>query len=274
MIEQVHSGFLALNGGSLYYEVTGQGVPLVLVHSSWMHSGLWDEQVKAFSAQYRLIRYDVRGFGESRMDRVPYSDVDDLLKLFDHLDVDQAYVVGLSMGAEIAAGFALAHPERVKALVLCGMRLDDYQWSDAFEEEWARFTEAIQMEDYPGAVNQVVKMWVDGPIRPTSDAVRARTREMMRDHTFEHHKPFPSPDTETQADSVPVSEREKYARLNAPTLVMVGDKDWPEHVAMAQILAGYLPNAEHKVIPDAAHIVNLEQPDLFNKAVLDFLKRH
>jgi 3-oxoadipate enol-lactonase len=279
MIEAVDSGFLAVNGGSLYYEVTGQGFPLVLVHSRWMHSGLWDEQAKVFSTHYRVVRYDVRGFGESRMDRVPYSDADDLLKLFDHLDVDQAYLVGLSMGAEIAVSFALAHPERVKALVLSGAGLEDYNWGDAFGEEWGRFSEAIQTEDYPGAINQVVKMWVDGPIRPASDAVRARTREMMRGHTFEHHKPLPlsdeaTPATEAQTEHVPTSEREKYAALMIPALVMVGDKDWPEQVAMAEILASYLPDAEHKIIPDAAHIVNLEQPELFNKTMLEFLKRH
>jgi pimeloyl-ACP methyl ester carboxylesterase len=273
----VENGFLSLKGGTLYYEAIGSGFPLVLIHSRWMHSGLWDEQVKAFASHYRVIRYDVRGFGKSEMERVPYSDIEDLKLLFDHLNINQAHVLGLSMGAEIAIGYALRYPERVKALVIAGAGLEEFEWSEAFGQEWGLFAGAIQDEDYPRAINQVVKMWVDGPVRPASEAVRERTRELMRGHTFEHHKPFPQPpESETQpvSDSPALTEREKFASLRVPTLVMVGDKDWPEQVKMAELLAIYIPHAEHQVIKDAAHIVNLEQPDIFNQTVLAFLKRH
>lgn len=278
---QTLTGYLPVKGAKLYYEVTGQGFPVVLVHSRWMHSALWDEQVKTFAPHYRVIRYDVRGFGKSDMELIPYSDTDDLLRLCDHLDIEQAYLVGLSMGAEIAAGFALKHPERVKALVISGASLDDYQWSEAFGEEWGRFFGAIQADDYALATDQVVRMWVDGPLRPASDPVRARVREMMRGHTFLHHKPFPAPpESEPEAPTpqeglnLPTSEREKWGSLQVPTLVMVGEHDWPEEIAMAKILADYIPGTEQVIIPNAAHIVPLEQPVAFDWAVLDFFARH
>ena len=224
----------------------------------------------------------MRGFGKSDMELIPSSDVEDLRQLLDHLDIKQAYVVGLSMGAEIAMGFALAYPERVKALVVSGAGLDEYQWADAFWEEWNRFSEAIKGDNYALAIDQVVKMWVDGPIRPANDSVRARTRELMRGHTFLHHKPFPAaPESEAEPEpkaaaepAPPMSEREKWGGLRVLMLMMVGAYDWPEMVAMAKILADYIPDAEHIVITNAAHITNLEQPEAFNRAVLDFLARH
>jgi pimeloyl-ACP methyl ester carboxylesterase len=236
---------------------------------------------QAFSPHYRVIRYDVRGFGKSDMKLVPYSDTDDLLRLFDHLDIEQAYLVGLSMGAEIAAGFALKHPERVKALVISGAGLDDYEWSAAFGEEWGRFFGAIKADDYAHATDKVVRMWVDCPIRPASDSVRARVRALMQGHTFLHHKPFPAPPpsaqevpTPQEGSNIPNSEREKWGNLHIPTRVMVGEYDWPEQVAMAKILADYIPGAEGIIIPDAAHITPLEQPRAFDQAVLDFFARH
>jgi pimeloyl-ACP methyl ester carboxylesterase len=280
--QQTISDFLPIKGAKLYYEITGQGFPLVLVHSRWMHSGLWDEQVKAFAPHYRVIGYDVRGFGKSDMELIPLSDVEDLRQLFDHLDIKQAYLVGLSMGAEIAMNFALAYPERVQALVASGAGLDEYKWDDSFWLEWNRFSDAIKTDNYALAIDQVVKMWVDGPIRPANDSIRARTREFMRGHTFLHHKPFPAlskseagSEPQPMAEPTPpLSEREKWGGLHVPTLMMVGAYDWPEMVAMSKILADYIRDAEQVVIPNAAHITNLEQPQAFNRTVLDFLTRH
>ncbi|MBI5668520.1 MAG: alpha/beta hydrolase [Chloroflexi bacterium] len=282
MSEQAASGYIAVKGAKLYYDVMGRGFPLVLVHSRWMHSGLWDEQVRVFSQQYQVVRYDVRGFGQSEMELIPYSDVDDLLRLFDHLGLQQAYLLGLSMGAEIALRFTLQYPERVKALVVSGASLDEYEWSEQFNQEWTRFAGAIEADDYTGAINQVVKIWVDGPLRTASEAVRAYTRQLMQGHTFIHHKPWPQPESlpGAEADSTPpvesappTSERERLGALRVPTLLLVGDQDWPEQVAMAGILAEYIPNSEKVIIPGAAHFPNLEQPQAFNRAVLDFLSR-
>lgn len=273
------TGFLNVNGGKLYYEVTGQGFPLVLIHSRWMHSDLWDEQVKVFAPHYQIIRYDVRGFGRSEMVLIPYDDGNDLRQLFDHLNISQAHLLGLSMGAEIAINFALNFPERVRSLIVSGAGLEEYEWSERFNQAWGTFAAAIQRDDYPGAINQIVQMWVDGPMRPASEPVRSRTRFLMLGHTFVHHKPFPLPaeneiSSEKSVQSAPpISEREKFSRLNLPVLVMVGSEDWPEMVAMAGILAeDYLSNARLVILPDAAHITSLEQPEKFNDAVLSFLK--
>src|SRR5689334_13901882 len=94
----VTQGFAEVNGTQLYYEMAGQGEPLVLIHGRLLHSGQWDEQFLEFAQHYRVIRHDVRGFGKSRM-RDSGSDVEDLRALLDYLHIDHAHLLGLSMGA-------------------------------------------------------------------------------------------------------------------------------------------------------------------------------
>ncbi len=108
---QVQSGFAEINGGKIYYEVAGSGHPLVLIHGGQMDRRMWDEQFDLFSKSYRVIRYDVRGFGKSPASTNVYADEEDLAALLKYLQVDKAYIVGLSLGGRIAIDFALTHPD-------------------------------------------------------------------------------------------------------------------------------------------------------------------
>ncbi len=104
------TGFANFNGGKLYYEVAGGGTPLVLIHGGLVNSGLWDKQFYAFAEHFRVVRYDVRGFGQSDLPTAPFSHYDDVRQLLDFLNIDRAAVLGLSMGGAIAIDFALAYP--------------------------------------------------------------------------------------------------------------------------------------------------------------------
>ena len=107
-----------VNGTQLYYEVAGEGQPLVLVHSGGFDRRLWDEQCTTFADHYQVIRYDVRGHGESPPPTKPYSDAEDLDRLLQWLQVEKVHLVGLSLGGRIIIDFALAHPEMVDTLLL------------------------------------------------------------------------------------------------------------------------------------------------------------
>src|SRR5690242_8469772 len=110
---QPEVGFVEVNGTQLYYETQGCGHPLVLIHGGYMDRRMWDDQFHAFAKQYRVIRYDVRGFGKSELPGVPYADRQDLYALLKHLGVEKTYLLGLSLGGMIALDFTLDYPKMV-----------------------------------------------------------------------------------------------------------------------------------------------------------------
>lgn len=112
------TGRVAVEGGTLYYESRGSGPPVVLLHGGGLDHSSWDPQVGSLSRAFRVIRYDARGHGRSSAPMGPFSTVEDLRRLLDHLGVRRAHLVGLSMGAGAAYGFAAQHPERVETLTL------------------------------------------------------------------------------------------------------------------------------------------------------------
>src|SRR5262245_43592277 len=109
---------LAVPGGTLAYDETGRGPAVILIHGSFLDRGTWDLQVPALAPRYRVVRYDIRPFGESTVPEKPYRTIDDLLALIDALKIDRAHLVGHSFGGGVALDFAIAHPDRVSSLVL------------------------------------------------------------------------------------------------------------------------------------------------------------
>src|SRR5260370_38118700 len=118
--KQLRTGFVETNGTKLYYEMMGEGHPLVLLHGGYMDRRIWDDQFAAFAQNYQVIRYDIRGFGKSALPQVPYADWQDLFNLLTFLDVEKAHLLGLSLGGVIALDFTLMYPEMVDALILVG----------------------------------------------------------------------------------------------------------------------------------------------------------
>jgi 3-oxoadipate enol-lactonase len=121
------SGFAEVNGARLYYEIAGEGEPLVLVHAGIADSRMWDGQLAAFAHRYRVIRYDMRGFSRSGMVEGPYAHHEDLRALLDSLDIEHAFLVGCSIGGGTIIDFALQNPGRGRALVLVGSAVSGFE---------------------------------------------------------------------------------------------------------------------------------------------------
>jgi pimeloyl-ACP methyl ester carboxylesterase len=112
------SGVASVNGIRLAYEVAGAGPPVVFLHGFSLDRRMWAAQVDAFATRCRIVRYDLRGFGQSGpATGEPYANVDDLATLLDHLAIERAHIVGQSMGGGVAVDFALTHPARTRTLV-------------------------------------------------------------------------------------------------------------------------------------------------------------
>src|SRR5262249_44738056 len=114
----------------LYYETKGRGAPVIFIHGGQMDRRMWDAQFDVFAKEYRVIRYDIRGFGKSDTPTNAYSDAGDLHALLQHLRVKKATLIGLSLGAAVAVDFALVHGENVDALVLVCPGLGGFLFQD------------------------------------------------------------------------------------------------------------------------------------------------
>ena len=264
------TGFLTVQGAPLYYEVAGQGQALLLIHAGVADSRMWDEQFEVFARQYRVVRYDLRGFGQSSFPAGAFAYYADPAALLDFLDIKQAHIIGISFGGKIALDFALVYPERVLSLVLVAPSVDGYK-SDA---EVLRFGEEedalLERGDLAGATELNLRMWVDGP-RRTAEQVDAAVRQKVGEMQY-HAFTVAIPD-EAEELSLNPAAITRLAEVQVPTLLIAGDYDIPDKLALTQKLAAEMPNARQVIIPGVAHMVSMEKPDEFNRVVLDFLSQ-
>ena len=267
----VTTGYADVNGAKLYYEVVGEGRPLVFLHAGIANMHMWDDQARAFRDRYRVIRFDHRGFGQSSAPAGPASIADDVYGMLTFLNVDQAYVVGCSMGGGAALDFTLAHPEMVDGLVLVGPGVSGAPFEDddatkALEEEMVA---AANVGDFDKANELEMREWVDGVGR-TPDQVnpsfRAKASAMNR-ALYDHHD-------ELNAIEWQRADPPAYPRLESvttPTLVIVGDRDLSGIQQAVDALAARIPGARKVVMHDTAHLQSMELPDQFNQILGDFL---
>ncbi len=159
----------SINGATLYYELVGEGEPLVLVHAGIADSRMWDAQIEVFAQRYRVIRYDMRGFGRTSMVEGPYSHHEDLRGLLDFLDVRWAHLLGCSMGGATVLDFALRYPEKVGALVLVGSAVSGFEGDFEPPGQWNELVAADEAGDLGRGSELEVQIWVDGPGRRPED---------------------------------------------------------------------------------------------------------
>ena len=255
-----------------------RGAPVVLIHGHSADLRLWEPQVPALvGADYRVVRYDVRGHGRSSVPPTGYSwehYLADLRALLDHLRVTRAHLVGISMGGAIALQFALEEPGRVASLTLLDSALPGFSYSPEFEDDVERLREAVRVEGPRAALE---RHWLTHPI---FEGVRrhpkafAALRRMVLD--------YPAADYLDEAEYArtggrlaappeqPAIERLHEVRVSA--LVVVGERDLPDFRIIADILAENLPLARKLVVPDAGHLPSLERPEAVNPALLSFLR--
>ena len=264
-------GRVQVDDGELFYDVEGTGPIVTLIHPGLWDSRTWDPQVPALvEAGYRVLRYDVRGYGRSsRLTGAPYSHVRDLLALMVGLEVERSALVNCSMGGEIAIDFTLSHPGRVSALVLAASGLGGYEGTPEENAWWERTSTevdaAIEARDLERAEDLRLAIWA--PLG-TDDPVGRRIREVAFDNIHELTM------DESASEELDPPAIQRLHEISVPTLVVDAADDVPMMHSIADILAGRIPGARKVVIENADHVVNLRQPEEFNRRVLEFLGEH
>lgn len=265
-------GFVEVNGARLAYEAEGSGTPIIMVHAGIADMTMWDPQFEAWKSRYQVIRYDARNYGDSEHtgDTI-FSNRDDLLAVLNEVGAEKAVVMGCSRGGQIATDFTLEYPDRVKALipVCAGIGGADYPDFVFPPEEMALeevYEKAEQDGEWDKAADLGVQIWADGFRRSNKapDAVREKVRAMSLKL---YHKP--------ENGSTPiVLAPPAFLRLHeiqVPALVIIGENDEMICLEFADKLAADIKNSLKVMVKDAAHLPNMEHPDLFNKIVADFV---
>ena len=276
MTQEAHqSGIAQVNGTDLYYEVAGTGHPFTLIHGLLLDRRSWDDQFDVFAQQYKVLRYDLRGWGDSAQEEagLPFSPRQDLLSLLQYLDIDKTYLLGLSGGGTFALDFTLEHPDKVDALILVSSDPSGYAppMTDTIRTFAGRYYGALQQKDIAGAAEATTRFWTDGPRRAPEQVnaqARARIKEMTAQQ-IERHGDFMAHEGHMLPFAPPAVNQ--LAEVGVPTLIVLGDEDVPEVIEAAGILEQGIAGAKKVVIPGTAHHPHMEKPEEFNRVVLDFL---
>jgi pimeloyl-ACP methyl ester carboxylesterase len=265
---QRRSGFAEVNGTRLYYEVAGSGEPVVLVHAFTLDTRMWDDQFEALARDFRVIRYDARGFGKSAAPNPgePYSNAEDLAALLEQLDARRAHVVGLSMGGRFALDYAVTYPDGLRSLVVIDGVIGGWQWSREWIAAYAPIVEAGRRRDVAQAKSLWLGLSLFAPARAQAP-VGARLKQMVDDYSGWH---FVNQNPE-RAVSPPAVGR--LGTIRAPTLVVVGELDLPDFQRMSERLERDIPGARRATLPGAGHFANMEAPDGVTRALREFLLR-
>jgi pimeloyl-ACP methyl ester carboxylesterase len=264
--------FADVGGVKLFYEETGQGAPLIFVHEFAGDYQSWHLQVRFFARRYRTIAYNARGYPPSDVPDKPeaYSQdraADDILGILDHLKIPKAHVCGLSMGGYAVLHFGLRHPERALSLTVAGAGRERAGRARALPQDVDE-TPALRHRGMVG----VASFYTKGPTRVQfMDKDPKGWREFYDQFAAQSAKGHALTMRGVQMSRPSIFDLEAaMERLEVPTLIMTGDEDDP-CLEPAVFMKRKIRSSGLVVIPKAGHTINLEDPELFNRALLDFL---
>ena len=255
-----------INGITIAYHDQGNGFPIVFLHAFPLNRTMWAKQEEALSSQFRIITIDLRGHGESDAPLWHYSldqAADDVCGVLDHLSIRQAIFVGLSMGGYILFAFYRKYSERVRGLVLTNTRAQ----ADSDEGKRARF-EMAQIAYHQGA-RAIADMMLPKLLSPatiqTKPELVHRVRTMIEGNQM----------SGIAGDLMAMAERfdstTLLSQIRCPVQIIGSELDLPTPPFDAKVMAEGIPNARLTIIPAAAHLSNLEQPDRFNDILRSFV---
>ncbi|MGH9769569.1 MAG: alpha/beta fold hydrolase, partial [Blastocatellia bacterium] len=245
-----------------YLDSGGTGQPVVFMHAGTGSRRVWEHQIPVFTkAGYRFIAYDRRGYGHTVVDPAvaPGSSADDLKALLDHLKLDRIHLVGTAAGAITSLDFALSYPERLRSLVIAnttgGVQDQDYA-------ELGRRLRPPQFDALPPEVRELSPSY-----RAANPAGTQRWVDLEKVSRSEE----PRPASQKMRNRITFAALET---LKMPVLLMTGDSDLYTPPSVLRMFAARIKHAESVIVPETGHSAYWEQPEIFNRHVLQLIRRH
>ncbi len=271
MMAKASTGYVDLADGKLYYEMAGDGETLVLGHAGFVDSGMWDAQWDAFTQQYRVIRFDMRGYGKSDPAHGPRNRRDDLFQLLGHLHVERAALLGCSFGGTIMLDFVLEHPEMVSALITASSAPSGFQLQGDLPPLVLEMVTASQQGETARVSELQLRLWVDGPYRQPE-----QVNPLVRERAAEMNRIPVGLNTWGTADAHPLNPLDppaidRLSAIHTPALIMAGALDDPEVLRAARVMTDAIKGAKKHIFSQSAHVPNMEEPEAFTQVVLSFL---
>ena len=252
---------------SISVDYLGEGEMIVFLHGIGGNKKNWEENVEFFSSKYLSVAWDTRGYGESDdyLGSLNFQDVlDDLKKVLKYFNKDKAHIVGLSMGGQIATLFYEKFPESVKSLILCDTH---FGLSNLSSQEIEKFInlrkEPLLQGKEPIDIAPIVAKTLIGDVNN-----KIAYDKLVKSISILHKNSY----LKTIEASMKTEHRHVFETINIPTLILVGELDTLTPPSMAKEIKKKIPNSLIKVIPNAGHLINIEQPKLFTNYLLSFFK--
>jgi len=255
-----------VNGVDINYSVEGAGPWLTLSHSLACDTSMWDPQMEMLKKQFKVLRFDTRGHGQSAAPATDYTleqMADDVHGLFGHLGITRSHWMGLSMGGMIGQAFALKYPGMFASMILADTTSRQPPNGAAM---WGERIQVAKTKGMDALVEGTLARWFTDGFREAQPQMMSNIAAVIRATPAAGY-------AGCCAGISKIDLTDRLQEIKCPTLVIVGEQDLGTPVAASQAIQDNLPGAELLVIPSAAHISNIEQPAIFNIAVRDFLTR-
>lgn len=267
-MENFQYRFLESEATKLAFVDLGEGTPLLFVHGLGLDLRMWTAQINQFKSKYRVIAYDVRGFGKSSFthDPQPHLAIEDLKALVDHLNLEKIHLVGLSMGGNIVISFAAHYPEIVDKLVVVD---GDIQGFANHSPEFKGLLRSVfEIGKNKGALAAKLAWARNELLQPYHLGEETRLLEVMLKEYSGVHLTDPRLLPGTNPPSIQMLDK-----IRSQTLIVMGEKDIVDFHRMAEEAVSKIPQAQKVEIPACGHMPPLERAPEFNKVLAEFLDR-
>jgi pimeloyl-ACP methyl ester carboxylesterase len=255
-----------VDGGQLYYETCGKGAQaIVLIHDGVINSASFDDMWPILCKDFRVVRYDRRGYGKSPPAKAPYSPQEDLAAVMAAAKMDHASLAGFSFGGGLAVSYAILHPERVDRLILSGAPLNGLKPTKYFTSRIMHIMLPMVIGNFNAViVNASKETWI---MAPGHDAAREKITALLKasPQDLGHQRKDPIKGWPSDLPRMP--------DLKVPTLIMTGDHDIADNQAASGAAEVLIPGSRRIVIDDAGHLMQLEHPKEIAELIADFVRK-